>query len=234
MKKYKAVVFDLFETLVTEWGHEKYTKRLMCKDLGVDIDSFSAIWEGQEQDRYIGSISFEESIREICQKCNKPVDKKTLSDITEHRMRTKSACFENINSNVFTMLDLIKSFGMKTAIVSNCSSEEVEVLKKSQLFQYFDEVVLSFEVHMQKPDSEIYEEASKRLGVGLKECIFVGDGGSNELEGARNVGMKAVQAKWYTNQFPKKRENIEGFVVAENPLDIIELLKDEQERKYKT
>ena len=142
MKKYKAVVFDLFETLVTEWGHEKYTKRLMCKDLGVDIDSFSAIWEGQEQDRYIGSISFEESIREICQKCNKPVDKKTLSDITEHRMRTKSACFENINSNVFTMLDLIKSFGMKTAIVSNCSSEEVEVLKKSQLFQYFDEVVL--------------------------------------------------------------------------------------------
>ena len=79
MKKYKAVVFDLFETLVTEWGHEKYTKRLMCKDLGVDIDSFSAIWEGQEHDRYIGSISFEESIREICQKCNKPVDKKTLS-----------------------------------------------------------------------------------------------------------------------------------------------------------
>ena len=45
MKKYKAVVFDLFETLVTEWGHEKYTKRLMCKDLGVDIDSFSAIFQ---------------------------------------------------------------------------------------------------------------------------------------------------------------------------------------------
>ncbi len=26
---FKAVVFDLFETLITEWGHEKYTKRKM-------------------------------------------------------------------------------------------------------------------------------------------------------------------------------------------------------------
>ena len=25
----KAVVFDLFETLITEWGHEKYTKRML-------------------------------------------------------------------------------------------------------------------------------------------------------------------------------------------------------------
>ena len=24
--KYKAVIFDLFETLISEWGHEKYTK----------------------------------------------------------------------------------------------------------------------------------------------------------------------------------------------------------------
>lgn len=24
--EYKAVIFDLFETLITEWEHEKYTK----------------------------------------------------------------------------------------------------------------------------------------------------------------------------------------------------------------
>lgn len=29
--------------------------------------------------------------------------------------------------------------------------------------------------------------------------------GSNELVGAKNVGMKAIQANWYTNQHPKKR-----------------------------
>lgn len=90
-----------------------------------------------------------------------------------------------------------------------------------EIYRYFDEVVLSYEVHMKKPDSCIYEDASKRLGVDLGECIFVGDGGSNELEGAKNVGMKAIQAKWYTNLHPRKRDNISGFLVAEEPMDIM-------------
>ena len=37
---FKAVIFDLFETLITEWGHEKYTKRKMCEDLGVEKERF--------------------------------------------------------------------------------------------------------------------------------------------------------------------------------------------------
>jgi len=32
----KAVVFDLFETLVTEWGRPKYTTREVATDLGID------------------------------------------------------------------------------------------------------------------------------------------------------------------------------------------------------
>ena len=50
---FKAVIFDLFETLITEWGHEKYTKRQMCADLGVDKDRFNVFWKEKEEDRYI-------------------------------------------------------------------------------------------------------------------------------------------------------------------------------------
>ncbi len=48
--RFKAVIFDLFETLITEWGHEKYTKRKMCADLGVDKDCFDPFWneKGEE------------------------------------------------------------------------------------------------------------------------------------------------------------------------------------------
>ncbi len=78
---------------------------------------------------------------------------------------------------------------------------------------------------MKKPDPCIYEEAARRLGVAFNECVFVGDGGSNELAGAKAVGMKAIQAKWYTNQHPYKRENIADFSVAEEPLDIIKYIE---------
>ena len=46
-------------------------------------------------------------------------------------------------------------------------------------------------------------------------------GGSNELEGARMAGMMAIQAKWYTNRHPQKRDSKAGFLTAEVPLDIL-------------
>lgn len=113
---------------------------------------------------------------------------------------------------------------MRTAIVSNCSSEEVKVIRESELYRYFDEVVISYEVHMKNPDRAIYEEAASRLGVKSKDCIFVGDGGSNELQGARDAGMKAIQTKWYTNRLPNTRETIGDFPVAEEPLDVVSQL----------
>ena len=75
---------------------------------------------------------------------------------------------------------------------------------------------------MQKPDIRIYKEGADLLGVTADECIFIGDGLSNELEGAQMAGMKAIQAKWYTNQFPHKRGSMEGFLTVEEPLDILQ------------
>lgn len=221
---YKAAVFDLFETLITEWGHEKYTKSKISADLGIDKDQFNIYWEEKEQERYLGDIDFEGSINYVCSKCSKSIDKATMSRIVEKRTETKSKCFEYINPDVFKLLATVRNAGMKTAIISNCTSEEVEVLNSSEIYKYFDEIVLSCDVHMKKPDPCIYKEAAGRLGADPEECIFVGDGGSNELEGARDVGMKAVQAKWYTNQYPIKRESKDGFLVAEEPMELIKYI----------
>lgn len=223
--KHKAVIFDLFETLITEWGHKKYTKNEMCADLGIERKIFDIYWEEKEQERYIGKMTFEDSILYACKNCGKHIDDLLLSDIVDKRIKTKSKCFEYVNHDVFRLLRKLKSMGLGTAIISNCSSEEVKVLKESEIYKYFDEVILSYEVRMKKPDACIYEEAAKRLGIDLTECVFVGDGGSNELAGAKAVGMKAVQAKWYTEKLPQKRDNTDGFSVAEEPLDIIEYIE---------
>ena len=223
--KYKVVIFDLFETLITEWGHKKYTKNEMCADLGIEREKFDIYWDEKGDDRYLGEISFEDSLLYVCEKMEKSIDASVIANIIDKRIRTKSVCFEYVNPDVFQLLKNLKAMGLQTAIISNCSSEEVNVLKESEIYKYFDEVILSYEVHMKKPDSYIYEEAAKRLGVALGECIFVGDGGSNELVGARAVGMKAIQAKWYTNQHPRKRDNIDGFLTAEEPLDVMKYIE---------
>lgn len=222
--KCKAVIFDLFETLITEWGHKKYTKSEMCSDLGIEKEEFDPYWEEKEQERYLGNIDFVESIRYVCEKCGKQIDDSTLAMITDKRIVTKSSCFEYVDPDVFQLLSNLRTMGLQLAIVSNCSSEEVKVIKQSKIYQYFDQVVLSYEVGLQKPDIRIYKKAADMLGVALEECIFVGDGGSNELEGARMAGIKAIQAKWYTDQHPYKRESIAGFLTADKPLDILQYI----------
>jgi hypothetical protein len=43
----------------------------------------------------------------------------------------------------------------------------------------------------------IFRGFGKDLGVMPEECLYVGDGGSYELESALSFGMHPVQAVWY-------------------------------------
>lgn len=222
---YKAVIFDLFETLITEWGHKKYTKSEMCSDLGVEREAFDRYWDEKEKERYSGGISFKDSILYVCEKCGKSVDDLTVCKMIDKRVQTKSVCFEYVNPDVYQLLENLKKAGMRLGIISNCSSEEVNAIRESRICKYFDQIILSYEVRMQKPEIRIYQEAANLLGVAKSECIFVGDGGSHELEGAKMAGMEAVQAKWYTNQLPYKRDSMPGFIIAEEPLNVMRMIQ---------
>lgn len=224
--KHKAVIFDLFETLITEWGHKKYTKNEMSSDLGIEGEKFDLYWDEKETDRYLGKISFTESVLYVMEKCGKTVESSALSEMVDKRVKTKSQCFEYVNPDVYRLLDQLRARGLRLAIISNCSSEEVTAIRQSRLYGYFDQIILSFEVNMQKPDVCIYDKCCDLLGVAAGECIFVGDGGSKELEGAKIAGMKAIQAKWYTDQMPYKRASMDGFFIAEEPFDILRYIDD--------
>ena len=57
--------------------------------------------------------------------------------------------------------------------------------------------MLSYEQGIGKPDPAIYLRTAEELEVSPEECLYVGDGGSNELFTAKEVGMKPVQALWF-------------------------------------
>lgn len=222
--RYRAVAFDLYETLMTEWGHPKYTKAAMCADLGISRETFDLHYEGLEEARYVGEISFADSLRRVLREAGVAVSPARVSALERKRIETKSACFDHVRPDVYELLEALKARGLRLAIVSNCSADEVVGLGQSRLYPYFGAVVLSYEVGLRKPERGIYELAANRLGVSPGECLFVGDGGSRELQGARAAGMTAVQAKWYTNEHPWKRESLDGFLIAERPLDVLRVL----------
>ena len=110
-------------------------------------------------------------------------------------------------------------------LFTNCFSEEAEVIRNSILIPFFDAVCMSFEEGPKKPDAKIYARCLERLGLKADECLYVGDGGSGELEAAQETGMRAVQAVWYLKEGtgqPAKRKN--DFQHVETPLGILDII----------
>lgn len=221
----KAVIFDMFETLITHYQSPLYFGVQMAEDAGIPKENFQPLWRSTEYARSIGEVTLEEVLQGIMQKYN-CYSEQLLQKIVQKRIMTKKECFRHLHEEIVPMLSNLKKKGILIGLISNCFSEEAEVIRESELFPYFDAVYLSYEQGIQKPEKEIFQRCIKSLGVEAQECLYVGDGGSQELEAARELGMTAVQAVWYLkkgNIQPMERKN--GFLQVESPLEILSFVK---------
>ena len=222
----KAAIFDMYETLITHYRCPTYFSEEMSNDAGIPVEDFLSAWRPSEYDRSIGRISFEGIIEKILIDNNVYSDE-VLQTICKNRTATKYECFENIHEEIVPMLDELKRKGIKIGLISNCFSEEATVIRNSVLAPYFDEMFLSWEQGVAKPDVEIFNRCMKSFDVKPEECLYIGDGGSNELETANNLGMKALQAVWYLQEDnPYQYARKEGFVQLESPFDVIKFVDD--------
>lgn len=90
------------------------------------------------------------------------------------------------------VLARLRAAGLPVAVVSNCSSDVRAMLTSSPLAAVLDAVVLSAETGLMKPDPAIYARAAAALDVDPVDCLYVGDGGDDELHGAAAAGMTPV------------------------------------------
>lgn len=220
----KAVIFDMYETLITLFNSPLYFGTQIAEDAGISENDFQSIWRPAEKDRTIGKVSLEELLEKILKTYDCYSEEK-MNLIIEKRVSSRREAFHHLNPEIIPMLKGLKEKGIKIGLISNCFSEEAIVIKESELFQYFDEVCLSYDEGIQKPDLSIFNRCVEKLQVNAEECLYVGDGGSNELVAATEAGMKAVQATWYLREGtlqPTKR--MKDFLNVDNPMDIIQLV----------
>jgi HAD superfamily hydrolase (TIGR01509 family) len=85
----------------------------------------------------------------------------------------------------------LRTRGVKTALVSNCSHSTRGIVDRLGLTEAFDEVILSFEVGLRKPDAGIYREALRRLGVEPEHAVFVDDQ-QDYCDGAAAIGIETL------------------------------------------
>lgn len=77
-------------------------------------------------------------------------------------------------------------------VVSNFDGRLVRVCAALGVDRYLDAVVMSARSGYAKPDPRIFAVALERLGVGPREAMHVGDSMTEDVEGARAAGMRAL------------------------------------------
>jgi putative hydrolase of the HAD superfamily len=221
----KAVIFDMFETLVTHYRNETYFGENIANDLNLSEGRFRNIWDASDDDRTLGKSTFEETISEIMH-ANDIYDEELLKKVVRKRRECKEKIFTTYGKEIPDMLDALKEKGLKIALISNCFDEEVGPIKNSRLYPYFDVALLSYEVGIMKPDPEIFKLALKKLKLAPDECIYVGDGGSHELEAATACGMKAYQARWYLKENTRRPPRIfDDYTALYKPEDVLKYIR---------
>lgn len=85
----------------------------------------------------------------------------------------------------------------RLGLVSNFGIPECgyELLDEFGLKQFLDAVVISGAVNRRKPSPEIFRLALKALDVEAADAVFVGGSLDLDIEGPKNVGMKAILIK---------------------------------------
>lgn len=77
-------------------------------------------------------------------------------------------------------------------VSNNVLDEQQEKLLVCRLDQFVDELVVSGEVGVSKPDPVIFQTAMNRLGVAADQTVMVGDSWIADVEGARATGIRAI------------------------------------------
>ena len=214
---YRAVLFDLFDTLVlfhrerlpevsvngrvmrSTAGHLHAAFRPFAPGVELPVFVDALFWSWKEAERIRG-----ESHREVAaperfgmlferlglDPSRVPAEARDLLLATH--MRELSRVVECPSHHAPLLAELRQRY--RLAVVSNFDYAPTcrAILDREGIAPLFETVVISDEVGWRKPKPVIFETALDRMGLRPAEALFVGDRADIDVIGARGVGMPTV------------------------------------------
>jgi HAD superfamily hydrolase (TIGR01509 family) len=180
----RAMIFD-FGSVLVKMGDEA-PRRALAEQLGISLkDLYRVIFDSDTAVRsMVGELTIEEHWLAVG----------AALGVTPAELPGIKAQFwaaDLVNSE---LVDYIRTLRpkYKVGLLSNAWDDLRQVMRESFGFDgMFDELVISAEVGLAKPDLRIFHLAVERLGVQPGEAVFVDDVLAN-VEAARSVGLNAI------------------------------------------
>ena len=190
----RTILFDLYGTLVPGGSRQQRDALSfqMAAILAVDPDAFAAIVRETFDARVRGTLGdLPATIGELAQRVGGSPSASQVARAAQCRLAFTRGLLENRHSA--SNLTVLKRRGHQLGVITDCSAETPLSWPASWLPDVVDAVSFSCELGVRKPDPEMHLAVTRRLDVPPEECLFIGDGGSNEMDGARALGMSAMR-----------------------------------------
>lgn len=198
---YRAVIFDLFYTLLYDEGTGTREKAIeVARAAGIAEDDWLRNWRATSGLAVRGRLpTLSARVRKALEGAGIDDPAQQLVDNLSSLLLARQTLF--LYPDTRGTLAEVRRRGYLTGLTSNLYSNEVAWLRELELHESFDAVVLSCEVGLMKPDPGIYLMSAERLGLSPQECVFVDDVPSY-VAGAMAVGMTGVRINRFGSEEP--------------------------------
>lgn len=98
------------------------------------------------------------------------------------------------------VLQTLKQDGYQLGVISNWDQSARSLLDYYRLIDYFDQIIISSEVGIEKPSKQIFELALMQGNTKSEESIYVGDNYYDDVVGGAKAGLKTYLINRFENK----------------------------------
>jgi len=206
--KVKAIIFDLGGVLIDLDFSNFYNKIIIQSPLNKPQTPIILEFFRQSDMYHQGNMTDDEFYQLAC-------------DLLQVCMLNQSDFFDafnsiisGFNSNVAEIINKLRESNQyKLIALSNVNSSHWDYIlnKKWNFIDWFDELILSHETHLIKPNPKIFEYAIKKAGCKPRQIVYIDDG-LNNIRSAKELGIICIK---YTNSEELLEELIKLNIIKE-------------------
>ena len=208
MREVDGILFDYGRTLVTFAYPTDDLSRVMDEfrprieaALGVPAPEARAILQEVllPLEEYVGSMSEDEvDYMDVYRAAWHNAGWHLPDDLLHEILDAEQECWDRsvtVDPDALRALPLLRDQGLRLGICSNAPFPPEMMRRQMRRLGFLDAVdavVLSAEVGRRKPAPELYRAGLQAVGVGPDEALYVGDRLSEDYDGPRRLGMRAL------------------------------------------
>ena len=186
-RKIKNIVFDLGGVLIDlDFPRAlKAFEQAGLTDIAKGVQAFSR--EGIFMDVELGNIAAEDFFRAICQRSEKPLSMELAADYWNLIL------LDIPQEKLEVIRHLRKHYHVH--LLSNTNRPHWEYICQKcfqangfNLNDYFEQIFLSYEMHLAKPNKQIFVQMLEESGMNPEETLFIDDSEAN-CQAAEEVGI---------------------------------------------